>query len=147
MVPALPWRCGHGSLGCDHPHNLTAASDEPGQGLGFGAAQRAVAACSTQRRQRYSSIGGVGPGPLAERIGVGCHLPRIDHDNRQASTLSKAATAKRDILPHSWHVEPASHDPLTFTCGKFSWAFVARIFGVLADTIRSRQVAMIARQR
>ncbi|MER9969748.1 hypothetical protein [Mesorhizobium sp. M0060] len=30
-------------LGCDHPYNLTAASNEPGQGLVCGGAQRAVA--------------------------------------------------------------------------------------------------------
>lgn len=53
----------------------------------------------------------------------------------------------RDVLPGSWHVEPVSHDPLTFSYGKFSRAFVAQMLRVLADAIRSRRVAMIPRQR
>jgi hypothetical protein len=47
----------------------------------------------------------------------------------------------RDILPGSWYLEPVTHHTLTFSYGNFSRAFVSQMLRLLAEAIRTRQVA------
>ena len=51
----------------------------------------------------------------------------------------------RDTMPGSFHIEPISHDPLTYTYGRFSEAFVGQLLRTLVAAIRTRKTRVVNR--
>lgn len=51
----------------------------------------------------------------------------------------------RDTMPGSFHIEPISHAPLTYTYGRFSEAFVGQLLRTLAAAIRTRRTRVVNR--
>ncbi|MFA1677222.1 hypothetical protein ACDY97_32100 [Rhizobium mongolense] len=52
-----------------------------------------------------------------------------------------------DRLAESFHVEPISYDPPTFSYGKLSRAFMGQVLQTLAKAIRERNTRLVKRDR
>src|ERR1019366_8061347 len=85
-----------------------------------------------------------GPGRLAVKV------PETERRRLRRRGLATSwillDEGNRDVLPGSFHVEPIAHDPLVYSYGTFSQAFMRIVMRTVAEALRARQMRIVRRE-